>query len=311
MNTGSNWTSRRASPRLQVTPQKPSHKAFVWIVVLVLVAGGVASYRVLSSANDSSSKLVQTATKKRDLATAQYNKLKARLDQEATYRAYAQKATGAMIKTGQTDFTGIPGMNQWPHNDPSKLDAIVNKQHPIYPLNFSPQLVSITCGNGDVAEMVPAAKDDLTQMCQAAATAGAPLNVTSTFRSYSEQLQVYHWWAVNGVSGADSDSARPGYSEHQLGLSIDFATANGIGLEAFSRTSQYAWLQANAWKYGFVQRYTTANEAITGYDAEVWHYRYLGRTAAAQYVKSGALSLEQFWGVSGGTYTTAVLPPRS
>ena len=109
--------------------------------------------------------------------------------------------------------------------------------------------------------------------------------------------------SVSGAAGADTYSARPGYSEHQTGFAVDVANATGTcSLDCFGTTSQYAWLQQHAADYGFIQRYYAGFEAITGYKAEEWHYRYVGVAIAKDMQQRGIKTLEQYWGVPGGTY---------
>ncbi len=188
------------------------------------------------------------------------------------------------------------------HSDPTRIDVIVNKKHCIQPLTFTPNTVSANCAGAGAAVVTSSAVSDFTALCAAAKNAGVPLGITSSYRSYQTQVSTYNYWvAQGGQASADRYSARPGYSEHQTGLSVDFSAGNS-GLESFTGTAQQKWMTKNAYKYGWVQRYTTANSATTGYNAESWHYRYIGRSAATRYTASAASSLEQFWGISGGNY---------
>ncbi|MBC7459454.1 M15 family metallopeptidase, partial [Candidatus Saccharibacteria bacterium] len=121
---------------------------------------------------------------------------------------------------------------------------------------------------------------------------------------YSSQVSTYKYWVgVSGAAGADTYSARPGYSEHQTGLAFDVAdSAGAYPLDSFKKTSQYQWLLANAANYGFIQRYYAGYTSITGYTAEEWHYRYVGVAVAKDMASKGIKTLEQYWGVSGGDY---------
>ena len=77
--------------------------------------------------------------------------------------------------------------------------------------------------------------------------------------------------------------AIPGTSEHQLGLAVDLVDANMQDLtSAQESTETQKWLMANSWRYGFIHRYPNGKTDITGIIYEPWHYRYVGRTAAAQ-----------------------------
>lgn len=190
-----------------------------------------------------------------------------------------------------------------PNRDPTKLDIVVNKKNPIIPQQYVPNVTTVDCaGNGSITVQVQV-KDDLAALCQAAAQAGVPLAASSAYRSYSEQAWTYNYWVQqDGQAAADTYSARAGYSEHQTGYSIDFRVPGGPSLDNFTGTAQQQWLAANGPSYGFIQRYTQANESETGFMAESWHYRYVGRTIAQAFLASGKLSLESYWGLSGGGY---------
>jgi len=188
------------------------------------------------------------------------------------------------------------------HSEATRIDVIVNKKHCIQPLTFTPNTINVSCAGGGNAVVASSAVNDFKALCDAAKAAGVPLGITSSYRSYQTQVSTYSYWvAQGGQAAADRYSARPGYSEHQTGLSVDFSAGNS-GLDSFTGTAQQKWIAKNAPTYGWIQRYTAANTTITGYNAESWHFRYIGRLAAANYIASGAGSLEKFWGVSGGDY---------
>ena len=184
------------------------------------------------------------------------------------------------------------------HNDPVAVDVLVNKKHCIQPLTFAPNDLVTTNG----ATLSAKAADAFTRLHATAAAAGQGFYVTSSYRSYADQVATYnHWVSVSGEAGADTYSARPGYSEHQTGLAFDVA-ANGCALDCLGSTSQYQWLQQNAAEYGFIQRYYAGYESITGYKAEEWHYRYVGAATAKDMKTKGVKTLEQYWNIVGGDY---------
>jgi D-alanyl-D-alanine carboxypeptidase len=127
--------------------------------------------------------------------------------------------------------------------------------------------------------------DDLRAMADAARVAGAPLAVQSAFRSYQTQEATFAYWTrVAGVEAALKTSARPGHSEHQLGTTLDFKSDGGGAPWAsdWAQTDAGAWMQANAWRFGFVMSYPRGAIAETCYEYEPWHYRYVGRWAASR-----------------------------
>ncbi len=188
------------------------------------------------------------------------------------------------------------------HNDPTAIDVLVNKKHPLSPLNFTPELQAVSC-SGSSGQLRTEAVAEFVTLCAAAAAANVPIGLSSSFRSYDTQVSTYNYWvSQSGTAGADTYSARPGYSEHQTGLAMDVRVPGGAELSDFTGSAQQQWMAAHAHEYGFIQRYTESNSAETGYTAESWHFRYVGRSIAAAYSASYANSLESYWGVSGGGY---------
>lgn len=135
----------------------------------------------------------------------------------------------------------------------------------------------------------------LIDLVNAARTDGKNLTIVSDYRSYSQQVSVFNGWAASvGLKSAESFSARPGHSQHQLGTAIDFGVeGKSYFNEAFGKTAEGVWLSDNASKFGFVISYPKGKEAITGYSYEPWHYRYIGKDNAQKMINSG-LILEEF-----------------
>lgn len=145
-------------------------------------------------------------------------------------------------------------------------------------------------GNGLTAETLAA----FDAMRAEAASKGLNLYISSGFRSYWDQKAIYdRLVAQGGVAWADRDTARPGHSEHQTGLTFDL---NSIS-ESFAYTPEGQWVRDNAHRFGFVIRYPQGKEAITGYIWEPWHLRYLGVPVATELYTSG-LTLEEYLGVT-------------
>jgi len=127
-----------------------------------------------------------------------------------------------------------------------------------------------------------------------AAAQGLNLYISSGFRSYGDQKAIYdRLVAQGGVAYADRDTARPGHSEHQTGLTVDL---NSIS-ESFAYTPEGRWVRDNAHRFGFVIRYPQGKESVTGYIWEPWHLRYLGVPVATELYTSG-LTLEEYLGVT-------------
>ena len=121
---------------------------------------------------------------------------------------------------------------------------------------------------------------------------------TSNFRSYEYQTQLYNNYVASyGQEAADTFSARPGFSEHQTGLAFDLTTSTG---ELITDPVESQWLLDHAAEYGFIVRYQEGKEAITGYQAEPWHLRYIGERAGE--IAASGLTLEEFLNAQGGDY---------
>ena len=123
--------------------------------------------------------------------------------------------------------------------------------------------------------------------------------VTSAHRTYNYQEMLFSMY-VDGemekgysydaaIERANKYSARPEFSEHRTGLSVDFTTHSIGGKvdDVFEGTAVCSWLQENAWKYGFVLRYPKDKVDITGYIHESWHYRFVGLEIASVMYQTG------------------------
>ena len=145
----------------------------------------------------------------------------------------------------------------------------------------------------------PTAKAELLKLIAAMQEAGFPISDHySGFRSYETQTQLYQDYVnQDGKAEADRYSARPGYSEHQTGLAFDLIGTNG---DLVTEEKAAQWLLDHAADYGFVVRYLKGKEKETGYMAEEWHLRYVGKEAKD--IAASGLSLEEYYGFEGGDY---------
>ena len=145
----------------------------------------------------------------------------------------------------------------------------------------------------------PTAKAELLKLIAAMQQAGFPISDHySGFRSYETQTQLYQDYVnKDGKAEADRYSARPGYSEHQTGLAFDLIGTDG---DLVTEEKAAQWLLDHAADYGFVVRYLKGKEKETGYMAEEWHLRYVGKEAKD--IAASGLSLEEYYGFEGGDY---------
>lgn len=184
---------------------------------------------------------------------------------------------------------------------------LVNKQNPLG-ANYSPSVVDLSCAtDGEVQRLQVDAADALYAMMQEMKQAGIDdVYVTSSYRSYAYQNGLYEGYVKDhmnedGMSREEAEaaasqySARPGESEHQTGLCLDFTTDSIHGRvdEDFEGTAAFTWLSQNAYRFGFILRYPKDKVSVTQYDYEPWHYRFVGRDAATQ-IHFGSLCLEEY-----------------
>ena len=127
----------------------------------------------------------------------------------------------------------------------------------------------------------------LTKLIDTATVASTTLYVKSAYRSFYDQAYLKSAYAVTyGAGTANQFSAEQGYSEHQLGTTVDFTTVGiGGGLVGFDRTLAFSWLQTNAYQYGFILSYPKNNAY---YMYEPWHWRYVGVALATKLHNEGA-----------------------
>ena len=166
-----------------------------------------------------------------------------------------------------------------------------------------PDLVSVreggVAGGGYVRALVI---DDLKAMSAAAKKNGTPLVALSPFRGYKQQVALFNGYAGwNGKRYTNFDSAitfsaRPGHSEHQTGLTIDFVAVGDTGLTSnWEVTRTGGWMAKNAWKYGWLMSYPKGKDDLVCYHYEPWHYRYVGRELARTIHDSGLTIREYLW----------------
>lgn len=186
---------------------------------------------------------------------------------------------------------------------------LANKQNPV-PKSYDPgTLVTLSTDyawRATIQLETRTAKALMAMMEEMWADGVRDAKVTSGYRTYDYQNSLYEGYIAkemaNGLSRAEAEkkvaaySAPPGYSEHQTGFVVDFLQTGASDLtEAFENSAAFAWLSENCYRFGFILRYPKSADqiAITGYDYEPWHYRFVGREAATEIMKRG-ITLEEF-----------------
>ena len=137
--------------------------------------------------------------------------------------------------------------------------------------------------------------DAFITMFNAAKKEDITLIINSGYRDYEDQDSTYQsFYESYGEDEADKIAARPGFSEHQTGLSLDLTSYDETENNVFENTNDFKWLQDNAYKYGFILRYPKGKEKITGYDYESWHYRYVGIEVATK-IKNLGITFDEYY----------------
>ncbi len=138
--------------------------------------------------------------------------------------------------------------------------------------------------------LLPVTEEAFDQLSADAAAQGLDIHNSSDYRTYSFQVEVYNSMVdAYGKEYADSVSARPGFSEHQTGYTIDCNTIDNT----FADTAAGKWLAEHCWEYGFIIRYPEDKVDLTGYDYESWHIRYVGVEHAKEIWEQG-ICLEEY-----------------
>lgn len=208
------------------------------------------------------------------------------------------EAIGPLPACELLDVLTVPrGYDDW---SVTHVDWLLRVEEDYVPPDLVPVSEAGIAGPGLIREV---AIDDLRALAEAAAANGTPIEVNSPYRSYQEQVASFNGWvAVDGYDIASTYSQRPGHSEHQLGLTIDFQALGGpSALQGdWATTPTGGWMIENSWRFGWVLSYPRGEggalfSQATCFHYEPWHYRYLGREIAAQVHESGLTIREYLW----------------
>jgi D-alanyl-D-alanine carboxypeptidase len=173
--------------------------------------------------------------------------------------------------------------------------TLVNGRHAL-PRNWDGALTELRGGESVDSRIVP----DLQAMFDDCRAAGLAPIVLSGYRTPEQQQKeldaktAAYQAEGNGAGEAEKLAAltvaKPGHSEHQLGLAVDIDSED---LTVCSHQQVWDWLAAHCADYGFILRYPEGKESVTGYAYEPWHFRYVGRDAARA-ITDRAITLEEY-----------------
>ncbi|MDY5992576.1 MAG: M15 family metallopeptidase [Bacilli bacterium] len=174
------------------------------------------------------------------------------------------------------------------------IDMLVNKHYKLDEDFVPDDLVEFDqeyC-NDEVQEGNREAVVAFKNMYEAAKKEGLGLVINSSYRSYQDQENICNTFKdLYGEGYVTKYVALPGFSEHQTGLAFDIGSTSS---KIFAESKEYEWMKENAYKYGFILRFTKANAYITGFRSEPWHYRYVGKKIA-KYIYENDISFEEYY----------------
>lgn len=175
--------------------------------------------------------------------------------------------------------------------------APVSKQYPLAS-TYAPTVVNTGLNGG--GQLTQDTVDALAKMFADMNAKGMKPKISSSYRSYSVQVGLFNYYVASeekyglsheqAIEKANTYSAKPGYSEHQLGTTVDIVGCpTTCGFYAAENIPVYDYLNANAHKFGFVISYPNGSQAYTGYVYEPWHIRYIGVDRATDLYNKGYL----------------------
>lgn len=176
---------------------------------------------------------------------------------------------------------------------------LVSSAHPLAQA-LTPELTLLRNDQSVDARIYP----ELQAMMDAARAEGLEPLICSSYRTQETQAALFdakvRACLEEGFTEADARAeaakwvARPGESEHETGLAVDIVSVSQQVLDdRRDLTAEQAWLHAHAHEYGFILRYPDGCTEHTGISYEPWHYRYVGKAAAAE-IHAQGVCLEEY-----------------
>jgi len=256
----------------------------ITLFLLIIGLGGFTEYRYRQIQNANKTLVSGMATESEAREATLQAKLSALQNQSANISSsfQSQAATSAELEDKLNDISGTVGNL----DKLSKVDArLLQKYSKIYFLNenyLPARLTTIdqeyTLEENRTYQFLNQAYPYLKDLFEAAKDDDIDLLAASAYRSFGTQGALKSEYKISYGSGANTFSADQGYSEHQLGTTIDFSTkAVGGTFSKFEKDPAYTWLVENGYKYGFILSYPKGN---TYYVSEPWHWRFVGTDLA-------------------------------
>ena len=146
------------------------------------------------------------------------------------------------------------------------------------------------------------------ELVAAAKEAGYDMLLCSAYRTIEKSEELYNRKVTEFINaGYDESTAKteaakwvapPGTSEHHTGLAMDLVSSDYWGFYSdlehdYENFESFEWMYEHCAEFGFILRYPKDKQDITGITYEPWHYRYVGKEAAA-YIMENGLCLEEY-----------------
>lgn len=162
------------------------------------------------------------------------------------------------------------------------------------------ELVEVTNGLGEKYKVEKKTAEAYEKLRKELLDEGITIELDSTYRTVKEQQEIWdEFEAERGLEYAQTYVAVPGTSEHHTGLAIDVKIIkDGVVIDdnddMTAETEIFGKIHEKLSKYGFILRYPVGKEDITGYGAEVWHFRYVDSTKIAKDIMDKGITFEEY-----------------
>lgn len=304
------------------------------LIILILLIGGVYLYTKSNDKNENSSSITDTSDQKVEESSSEIDSseddltLTSSSEIENSEDSEEEDAINAFMNLNYFNndyiqrYKDYKTVNEEMPYEQVILNVNIGLDHPFYtntyeaknfdsitvlvnkysylPSTYAPtDLVTISAEHSAGTQRLrKEAAEAFEKMCSDASELGFTIKAASTYRPYDNQLNIYNRYvARDGVEEADTYSARAGHSEHQTGLVAD-VQGSSYDYNRFGETPENEYVLNNAYKYGFIVRYTNEKVSITGYKAEPWHLRYVG-TDIATIIQEKHITYDEYCAIYG------------
>lgn len=265
--------------KLKHLPPFSSVSVILAIVAVIFIGLDLYHYFSLSSRLDVlDKKLADTSAELSANITRSHTTLSEQLSQEKNSVGSIQQTLGSYTQQVSTVSSTVSTLEKLSKTDPQLL----SKYSKVFFLseNYAPERLAqipdlYSYSDLKTLKFHALAWPFLQRLLDDAKRSNVNVYVDSAYRSFTEQQALKGGYKVTyGAGTANQFSADQGYSEHQLGTTLDFISPGmGGNLDGFDNTPAYTWLTANAYKYGFILSYPKDNKF---YIFEPWHWRFVG-----------------------------------